>query len=392
MRPASAPAARDLEPWRIVRAQLTHLVRNKTLLAALVAAVVVALAGSTAAYAALTRTVTLSVDGKAKEVRTFGNDVGDVLASQGIKPSSHDIIVPSVDSPVRDGSRIAVRLGKPLSVSVDGEKEKHWTTATSVASALNELGMRFKNADLSVSRSASIDRSGMALSVVTPKKVHLKVGSAKPEVHNVPATTVGDYLKEVGANVDRNDKVQPARSKQVTDGSRIVVTKLGVRTKRVKHEVIPAPVRKVEDSSMTSGQTKTVRSGSDGVRDVTYKLHFRNGEVVKRQVLKAHVLRQPTTTVVKVGTKPAAPASNYASGGTVWDRIAQCESGGNWAANTGNGYYGGLQFTLSTWHSYGGSGYPNEASREQQIAIAEKVRDAEGGYGAWPVCGQQAGG
>jgi hypothetical protein len=72
-----------------------------------------------------------------------------------------------------------------------------------------------------------------------------------------------------------------------------------------------------------------------------------------------------------------------------WDAVAQCESGGNWAANTGNGYYGGLQFNLGTWHAYGGPGRPDQQSRETQISIAEKVRDASGGYGAWPVCGSR---
>jgi len=76
-----------------------------------------------------------------------------------------------------------------------------------------------------------------------------------------------------------------------------------------------------------------------------------------------------------------------------WDAIAQCESGGNWQSNSGNGYYGGLQFDKQTWNAYGGSQYaglPSQATREQQIAIATKVRDARGGYGAWPVCGKLA--
>ena len=67
------------------------------------------------------------------------------------------------------------------------------------------------------------------------------------------------------------------------------------------------------------------------------------------------------------------------------------ESGGNWATNTGNGYYGGLQFSLGTWQAYGGSGLPSNASRETQIAIATKVRDASGGYGAWPGCAASLG-
>ena len=89
--------------------------------------------------------------------------------------------------------------------------------------------------------------------------------------------------------------------------------------------------------------------------------------------------------IAATGVGLAATPANAASGST-WDALAQCESGGNWAINTGNGYYGGLQFNLGTWRSYGGSGLPSNASRETQIAIATKLRDAAGGYGAWPGC------
>jgi hypothetical protein len=71
-----------------------------------------------------------------------------------------------------------------------------------------------------------------------------------------------------------------------------------------------------------------------------------------------------------------------------WDAIAGCESGGNWAISTGNGYSGGLQFTPSTWRSNGGSGSPNGASREEQIRVAENVLHSQG-IGAWPVCGRR---
>lgn len=80
--------------------------------------------------------------------------------------------------------------------------------------------------------------------------------------------------------------------------------------------------------------------------------------------------------------KPVYAAVNS---GSVWDRLAQCESGGNWSINTGNGYYGGLQFTLSTWRGVGGSGYPHQASREEQIARAQ-ILQARSGWGQWPAC------
>lgn len=82
-----------------------------------------------------------------------------------------------------------------------------------------------------------------------------------------------------------------------------------------------------------------------------------------------------------------------ASSGNVWDRVAQCESGGNWHINTGNGYYGGLQFTSGTWRSHGGGAYASRAdlaTRGEQIAVAQRVLASQG-PGAWPVCGPRAG-
>jgi LysM repeat protein len=81
---------------------------------------------------------------------------------------------------------------------------------------------------------------------------------------------------------------------------------------------------------------------------------------------------------------PAAVPANAVSG-SVWDRLAQCESGGNWAINTGNGFYGGLQFTLATWRGVGGSGYPHQASRAEQIKRGQ-ILQARSGWGQWPAC------
>jgi hypothetical protein len=90
---------------------------------------------------------------------------------------------------------------------------------------------------------------------------------------------------------------------------------------------------------------------------------------------------------------PQPPAPVTYSGSSVWDDLAQCESGGNWAINTGNGYYGGLQFSYDTWHGYGGgefADYPHQATREEQIVVAERLR-AERGYAPWPACRDKLG-
>jgi resuscitation-promoting factor RpfA len=88
-------------------------------------------------------------------------------------------------------------------------------------------------------------------------------------------------------------------------------------------------------------------------------------------------------TFAVAGTATAAPAS-------VWDRLAQCESGGNWNTNTGNGFSGGLQFAGSTWRAYGGKGAAHQASRGQQIAVAERVLASQG-WKAWPACSRKLG-
>lgn len=115
---------------------------------------------------------------------------------------------------------------------------------------------------------------------------------------------------------------------------------------------------------------------------------------------------QPATTAVQTQPQAVAPAPQpiaapqavyrpavtptAVSGGGVWDRLAQCESGGNWAINTGNGFYGGLQFTLSSWRAVGGTGMPNQASKAEQIARAQMLQALQG-WGAWPVCSIKAG-
>jgi resuscitation-promoting factor RpfA len=111
-----------------------------------------------------------------------------------------------------------------------------------------------------------------------------------------------------------------------------------------------------------------------------------------RTLLNNRKLR--VTTLVATGAATAAAGlvgtSSPAQASSVWDRLAQCESGGNWSINTGNGYYGGVQFSLQTWRGYGGQGMPHHASKAEQIRIAQRVLAGQG-PGAWPVCSVRAG-
>ena len=378
-----------------MRATFAHLTRRQAVLAVLVLAIVLAVAASGVGYAAMSKTVNLSIDGKTHSVRTFGGTVSDVLADQDIKLGKHDAVAPGADSSVADGQTIAVKYGRPLDVKVDGKHNRYWVTARDVSSALDQLGLRFGGADLSASRGSAISRSGMSLGVVTPKTLSVKIAGHKRHKTTVTALSVKGALRELGIRRDSNDQVKPGLGARIDDGSRLTFTRVKVARLKDLQAVAHGTVKKA-DAGMYTDQTKTVRAGRDGSRRVVYKVTTKNGKVTARKAVRSTLLRAPVSSIVRYGTKdrpapePAPTTSNYAGGSSAWDRIAACESGGNWAANTGNGYYGGLQFNLGTWQAYGGSGRPDQNSREAQIAVAERVAAAEGGYGAWPVCGARA--
>ena len=360
------------------------------MLATLVAVVVAAVGGTTVGYAALSKDVTVTLDGQTRQVSAIGDTVGDVLAAEGIDVTDKDLVAPAVDETVTDGSVIAVQYGRPLELSVDGDATTYWVNSTDVASALSEIGRRFDGADLSTSRSSSIGRKGLSLQVVTPKVVRIKIGAKDLRRKKVAALTVADVLTSMGFDVDKHDKVTPSLTTEIADDDLVVVKDIRIATKKVAREVVDAGVIEREDPTMLEGEEEVVRAGSDGVRNVTYLLRFVNGEMVARKVVDAKVRVKAVPTIVAVGTKEVV-TSNFAGGSTVWDSLAQCESGGNWAINTGNGYYGGLQFNVGTWRAYGGTGYPHQASRETQIAVASRLRDATGGYGSWPGCAAKLG-
>jgi hypothetical protein len=109
----------------------------------------------------------------------------------------------------------------------------------------------------------------------------------------------------------------------------------------------------------------------------------RTASAVTRTLSRVAITGTVLVTPIAFSAAPAQAASH-----TNWDAVAKCESSGNWHANTGNGYYGGLQFNMRTWRSHGGRGQPQNASRDYQIQIAEKVKQTQG-MSAWPKCGKR---
>jgi uncharacterized protein YabE (DUF348 family) len=200
------------------RGPLRRALHSKKLLVALVAGVALAVTGSTLGYAALSKDVTVSVDGQTREVSAIGDTVGDVLDAEGIELGDHDVVAPGIDEPVEDGSQISVRFGRPVTLTVDGETSTEWVTSTDVASALGELGRTYDNARLDLDRSLTIPRGGVDLAIVTAKKITFRLAGRKPVVRSVPALTVKDALRQVGVTLDGQDRTSPRPGAQVEIG------------------------------------------------------------------------------------------------------------------------------------------------------------------------------
>ncbi|GAB2691764.1 ubiquitin-like domain-containing protein [Thalassiella azotivora] len=373
-----------------VRNTVLKLPRSRTARLVGQAAVLVALVGGTAAYAANDTTVQLTVDGQTEEVRVFGTTVDDVLETADVELGDRDLVAPSLGERVSDGSEVVVRHARLLTLTIDGVTEEHWTYALTVDEALQDLDVRADGARLSASRSTPLGRSGLTLQLVTPKPVTLVADGQTRELTTTAADT-REVLAEAGVTVGELDRLTPAADQPVLPG-------MVVRVFRVAHEqvteetAIPHQTQEVPDGELYEGETKVETEGVNGRKTVTSTIVRVDGAEESREVVSEAVTAEPVTEVVRVGTKekPAAPSAPTVPDGSVWDRLAQCESGGNWQINTGNGYYGGLQFSASSWRAVGGTGLPHEHSREVQIQMGERLQ-ARQGWGAWPSCSAKLG-
>ncbi|MEB3980343.1 resuscitation-promoting factor [Mycobacterium sp. 663a-19] len=349
---------------------------------------VLALAGGFAVSAS--KTVTLTVDGIAMRVTTMKSRVIDIVEENGYTVDERDDLYPAGDVQVRDAANIVLRRSRPLQISLDGRDPKQvWTTASTVDEALAQLAMT-DTAPAAASRGSRVPLAGMSLPVVSAKTVRINDGGAVRTVH-LPAPNVAGLLSAAGAPLLDSDQVTPAASSPIVDGMEIQVTRN--RIQRVTERVPLQPnARRVEDPDMNMSRQVVEDPGSPGTQDVTYAVATVNGVETGRIPVANVVITPSRESVVRIGTKPGTDVPAVTNG-SIWDAIAGCEAGGNWAINTGNGYYGGVQFDQGTWERNGGTRFAPRAdlaTREEQIAVAEVTRERQG-WGAWPVCSGRAG-
>ena len=313
------------------------LVPSKLIISGVAAVFAIGGAG-VATASSLQKEVTLVVDGHSLKTTGYVSTVGDVLAKNAVSLEQKDIVEPSAETQVSSGETITVTRVRAKQVTVlhDGTS----ATLTSYAS------------------------------------------------------TVAGALSDAGVSVSVDDRVTPEITDSLSDGETVTVKRVVISSAQTT-EPIAFTSTTVKDATVAKGTSKVTTKGVNGVRTNTFQIVTVDG-VEESRTLVSSTDSAPVAQVTTVGTKTTAttapaPVSSGSTAGldlsnaAMWDKVAQCESGGNWHINTGNGYYGGLQFAQATWIGHGGAQFAPRAdlaSREQQITVANRIY-ATSGLSQW---------
>jgi resuscitation-promoting factor RpfB len=371
-------------------------------------AVVVAVVGLLAAGGSQP-VVEILADGVRHEVRLSDGTIMDALAAADVALGPNDLVTPGADTVVDQDVQVVVTRAITIDIVID-ERPPITVTApvASVGGALAaaDLGhLGLNGAVISPPWRAPV-WDGDTITVRRPVEVVVEVDGASRTLVSL-AAAVADLLSVHDVDLGPDDLVSPPPTARVAAGRTIVVQR--VRFAEASDEVVlPHDEIRRETDELERGSSRVAQEGRDGVRVDRYRTRFVDGAPTGRELLSREVVSEPVDRIVLEGTavpppRPSPPpppsppsrAPTAAGGSTsssaststaastpsgvpslddpVWDRLAGCESNGDWQMNSGNGLYGGLQFKLETWRGVGGQGMPHEASREEQIRRAQAL-------------------
>ncbi|TGB08436.1 DUF348 domain-containing protein [Streptomyces palmae] len=348
--------------------------------------VVAALAGGTCAFVSQDRAVTLEVDGTGRTLHSYADTVEELLTEQGVALGAHDEVTPAPGRSLDGVERITVRRARPLTLTVDGERRRTWTTGRTVTQALRELGVPTAGAWLSVPPSTPVPLTGAELAVRTRRTVTVLADGRAYEVRT-RAATVREVVAEAGVALSGLDTTSAPAGSFPREGQAIAVLRV---TRGTEHRDTPLPYRtvRIEDPLAAAGTATVERPGAPGLRRTVYAVRTVNGVRQRPLAIRGEILRHPVDRLVRVGTRPL-PAAVAGAEGLDWAAMARCESGGRPDAVDATGTHGGLyQFDTATWRRLGGSGRPQDAPAAEQTFRAKKLYVLRGAA-PWPYCGRK---
>ncbi|MGY0431201.1 ubiquitin-like domain-containing protein [Bacillus rugosus] len=267
------------------------------------------LAGSGTAYAAheLTKqSVSVSINGKKKHIRTHAKTVGDLLDTLDIKTRDEDKITPAKQTKITADMDVVYEAAKPVKLTINGEEKTLWSTAKTVGALLDEQNVDVKEQD-QIDPAIDTDISkDMKINIEPAFQVTVNDAGKQKKIWTT-STTVADFLKQHKMNIKDEDKIKPALDVKLTKGKADVTITRIEKVTDVVEEKIAFDVKKQEDASLEKGKEKVVQKGKEGKLNKHFEVVKENGKEVSRELVKEETAEQSKDKVIAVGTKQSSP-------------------------------------------------------------------------------------
>lgn len=332
--------------------------------------------------------VTVHYDGTTQTVATHAQTVGEVLQRANIPVGGKDDVEPSRDTALMSNDyNVNIYRARPATV-VDGTNSYHiFTAAQSPREIAEAAGLTvYPEDEIKVSRVDDFVNEGtLGIKLTLKRAIPLTLNMyGTPTAMRTQATTVAGLLSEKHIKLQQGDQLTPAVSTPITSGMTVSLLRNGTSVVTVQED-IPFTTKTIQDADQPIGYKKVQTPGQNGKKLVTYQVELQNGQEKSRKEINSVQQAAPVEQVEIVGAKQDA-----SSLGGDFARLRQCEAGGSYSRNSGNGYYGAYQYDIGTWANYGGYARPDLAPPAVQDAKAQQTQAARG-WSPWPACARKLG-
>lgn len=273
------------------------------------------------------KTVTLAVNGEQEEIRTHASTVSKLLSDNEMEVSEHDIVSPSMDTPIQDGLEIRWEQSKQVAITVDEEKQSLWTTKSTVGEVLEEAAIELAEHDeVSPALTAKLDENN-EIEINKAYEFMLVDGGEEAKYWST-STTIGDFLNRENIKLDEFDRVEDELDSQIQPGAVVEIVRVEKEAATVEEEE-KFTIETKSDNSLLKGREKVVQAGQKGVIAREYEIIKENGKEVSRTLLAEKTVKEPTKQIVSVGTKVVvADAGTSANTKTVSRNNSSSPAGG----------------------------------------------------------------
>jgi len=265
-------------------------------------------------YQGTKKTVTLDANGETIEVTTHAKTVEQLLQDQNIDIAEHDKISPSLNTKIANGLAISWEQAKEVTISVDGNQSKVWTTETQVKDILKEANIEVSKHDSLVQGLDTEIGADNKIDIQKAFQVSLVDGVNERQVWST-STTVANFLKQQGIQLNEFDRVENNLKDVITPQSKITVVRVE-KVIDVVEDSLDFAIEKKQDASLQKGKQKVVTAGQQGLTTKTYEIVKENGQVVAKNLQSEKVVKEPKKQVVAVGTKTVVASAPTVSRGS----------------------------------------------------------------------------